>query len=123
MTTPLNGIFEGDHMAFDEALAERVRRLLARRKVVEEKKMFSGLAFLLDGHLLVGVRKDTLLVRVGSDEGEAALLEPHVKPFESRGKVMKGWVLVAAEGVAEDDQLKEWARRAIAFVGTLPAKS
>ena len=110
-------------MAFSEALAERIRQRLARRKSIEEKKMFGGVGFLLNGNLLVGVRKDSLLVRLGPDESDEALLEPHVSEFKIRGRgTMKGWVLVEPEGVESDDQLAGWIQRAVKFVGKLPAK-
>ena len=110
-------------MAFNEELAERIRHLLARRKHVEEKKMFSGMGFLLNGNLLVGVRKDSLLVRLGPEQSDEALKEPHVSEFEIKGRgTMKGWVVVSLEGVQNDDQLKDWLRQAVKFVGTLPAK-
>ncbi len=54
-------------MAFSEALAERIRQALARRKNIEEKKMFGGFGFLLNGNMLVGVWKDSLCVRLGPD--------------------------------------------------------
>jgi hypothetical protein len=109
-------------MAFSEALAERIRHRLARRKHVEEKKMFGGVGFLLSGNLLVGVWKDSLIVRLGPDEGEEALREPHVREFDITGRAMKGWVLVEPEGVEGDDQLAGWIQRATEFVRTLPAK-
>ena len=65
-------------MAFDESLAARIRQHLARRKSVQEMKMFGGVGFLLNGNILVGVWKDSLIVRLGPDEGDLALLEPHV---------------------------------------------
>jgi TfoX/Sxy family transcriptional regulator of competence genes len=109
-------------MAFSEALAARTRQRLARRKNVEEKKMFGGVGFLLNGNLLVGVWKDSLIVRLGPDEGDLALLEPHVKEFDITGRPMKGWVLVEPEGVEGDDQLSDWIERATKFVRALPAK-
>jgi TfoX/Sxy family transcriptional regulator of competence genes len=109
-------------MAFSAALAERIRQALARRKNVEEKKMFGGIGFLLNGHLLVGVWKDSLIVRLGPEGGDEALLEPHVKEFDITGRAMKGWVLVQPDGVEEDDQLNGWIQRAVKFVGKLPAK-
>jgi TfoX/Sxy family transcriptional regulator of competence genes len=109
-------------MAFNEALAERIRQRLARRRNVEEKKMFGGIGFLLNGNMLVGVWKDSLIVRLGAEEGDLALLEAHVKEFALKGRAMKGWVLVAAEGVEDDEQLSTWIQRAVKFVGTLPAK-
>jgi TfoX/Sxy family transcriptional regulator of competence genes len=109
-------------MAFNAALAQRIRQRLVRRKSVEEKKMFGGVGFLLNGNLLVGVWKDSLCVRLGPEQAEEALLEPHVKEFDITGRAMKGWVLVAAEGVENDEQLRTWIQRAVTFVGTLPAK-
>ena len=109
-------------MAFDKSLAARIRQHLARRKSVEEKKMFGGVGFLLHGNMLVGVWKDSLIARLGPDEGDLALLEPHVKEFDITGRAMKGWVLVEPEGVEGDDQLAGWIKRALKFVGTLPAK-
>jgi TfoX/Sxy family transcriptional regulator of competence genes len=109
-------------MAFSEALAERIRQALARRKNVEEKKMFGGVGFLLNGNMLVGVWKDSLIARLGPDEGDEALWEPHVKEFDITGRPMKGWVLVEPEGVEDDDQLKGWIQRARKFVGKLPKK-
>jgi TfoX/Sxy family transcriptional regulator of competence genes len=91
-------------MAFSPALAERIREALARRKNVE-KKMFGGVGFLLNGNLLMGVRKDSLLVRLGPDEADEALKEPHVKEFDITERSMKGWVLVELVGVEGDDQL------------------
>jgi hypothetical protein len=87
-------------MAFDEALAERIRQALSRRKHVEEKKMFGGIGFLRNGHLLVGVWKDSLIVRLGGEQGEEALKEPHVSEFNITGRAMKGWVLVEPDSPA-----------------------
>jgi hypothetical protein len=110
-------------MAFSEALAERIRQGLARRKHVEEKRMFGGVGFLLNGNLLIGVRKDSLLVRLGPEQGDGALKEAHVSEFEITGRgTMKGWVVVGLEGIQSDDQLKGCLQRAVKFVGTLPAK-
>jgi TfoX/Sxy family transcriptional regulator of competence genes len=108
-------------MPFDENLAIRIRKALARKKGVEEKKMFGGVGFLLNGNMLVGVWKDSLIVRLGEEEGEDALLEPHVKPFDITGKPMKGWAMVTPEGI-DEDQLRGWIQRAVKFVGKLPGK-
>jgi TfoX/Sxy family transcriptional regulator of competence genes len=109
-------------MAFNEALAGRIRQRLARRKNVEERKMFGGIGFLLNGNLLVGVWKDSLIARLGPDEGEEALREPHVRVFDITGRPMRNWVLVEPEGVEDDEQLSAWIQRAVKFVGALPAK-
>src|SRR5438128_6310312 len=109
-------------MVFDEFVAQRIRHTLARKKGIDEKKMFGGIGFLLNGNMLVGVWKNSLIVRLGDEQGEEALLEPHVKEFDITGRPMKNWVLVALEGIADDDQLKSWIQRAVKFVGKLPAK-
>jgi TfoX/Sxy family transcriptional regulator of competence genes len=109
-------------MAFDESLAARIRGALARKKGIEEKKMFGGIGFLLSGNMLVGVWKKSLIVRVGSEDGADAIQEPHVRAFDITGKPMKGWILVDPEGVKDEDQLKSWIERATKFVKTLPAK-
>lgn len=109
-------------MPFDQSLADRIRKSLARRKKVESKKMFGGLAFLLKGNLLVGVMNESLVVRVGPDEYEYALLEPHVKVFDFTGKPLKGWVVVHAAGLTDEEHLSGWLQRALKFVGKLPAK-
>ena len=109
-------------MAFNENLAERIRQRLTRRKNIEEKKMFGGIGFLLNGNLLVGVWKDSLIVRLGPEDAEEALTEAHVSEFNITGRSMKGWVLVAPEGVEAEGQLSGWIQRATTFVGKLPGK-
>jgi hypothetical protein len=109
-------------MAFDEALAERIRQALARKRGIEEKKMFGGVGYLLNGNLLVGVWKDSLIVRLGPEKGDDALKQPHVSEFNITGRSMKGWVLVAPEGVENDDQLGGWVQQAVKLVTKLPAK-
>ena len=109
-------------MAFDETLAVRIRQALTRKKNIVEKKMFGGVGFLLNGNMLVGVWKDTLIVRLDPEGYDDALLEPHVGEFNITGQAMKGWVLVAPEGVEDAGQVKAWIQRAVKFVGKLPAK-
>ena len=108
-------------MAFDEALAARIRDALARKKNIEEKKMFGCICFFLNGNALAGVWKNRLIARLGPDEGELAMLEPHVRAFDITGRPMRNWVAVEPE-VVEDDQLKDWIERTVKFVKTLPAK-
>jgi TfoX/Sxy family transcriptional regulator of competence genes len=109
-------------VAFSESLAARIRDALARKKGIQEKKMFGGIGFFLKGNLLVGVWKDSLIVRLGPEEGDDALREPHVIEFDITGRPMKGWILVEPDGVEDDDQLQGWIERAEKFVRTLPAK-
>src|SRR5690242_21804783 len=101
-------------MAFDVALAKRIRQRFARRKNIEEKKIFSNVSFLLGGNLLVGVRKDSLLVRLAPEQTEEALTEAHVSEFKITGRgTMKGWIVVGLEGVEDDDRLNSWTNRAV----------
>lgn len=109
-------------MPYSESLANRTRDALSPVRGVTEKKMFGGVGFLLNGNLLVGVWKHSLIVRLGPEEGEAALLESNVKKFDITGRPMKGWVLVEPEGIDDDGQLKAWIERAMKFVEALPAK-
>ena len=109
-------------MAFDETLAARIRTALGRKRGIEEKTLFGCFCLLLNGNVLVGVWKDSLIVRLGDEEGQFAMLEPHIKPFDITGKAMKGWVMVTPDGIKDDDQLKEWIKRAVKFVGKLPGK-
>ena len=84
--------------------------------------MFGCICFFHNGNALAGVWKDRLIARVGPEDGEAALLEPHVRVFDITGRPMRNWVLVEPEGVEDDDQLKAWVERAMTFVEMLPGK-
>jgi TfoX/Sxy family transcriptional regulator of competence genes len=109
-------------MVFSAALAERVRQHFASNKTIKEKKMFGGMAFLLNGNLCVGIWQNSLLARLGPDNGAAALAESFVSQFNVNGRPMRGWVLIAAEGVDGDEDLHLWIERSLAFVETLPKK-
>ena len=110
-------------MAYDERLAQRVRMALAPRRDVEEKRMFGGVAFMVTGHMAVGVSKDRLLVRVDPADGESWLKEKDVHPMTFTGKPMKAFLFVAAPAVARSPGVKKWVTRALAAVAKLPAKS
>ncbi len=110
-------------MAFSEALDGRIRHLLARCKNAGEKKMFGRIGFLFNGNLLIGVRKNSLLVRLGPEQSDEALKDAYVSEFKITGRgTMKGWIVFGLEGVKDDDQLNDWIQRAVKFVGKLPAK-
>ena len=109
-------------MAYSESLVLRIRHLLRSRKDLSEKKMFGGVGFLLQGHMCVGVWKDSLIVRLGSDQADEVRGEPFVGEFDITGRPMKGWLLVSAEGLETDEQLRQWIDRAVTFARTLPAK-
>lgn len=110
-------------MAYDAELADRVRELIAAERGVEEKKMFGGLAFLINGNMSVAVSsKGGLLVRVPADETENLLARAHVEPMIMAGRETRGWLRVAADGVKTKRQLSPWVTRGVAYAKSLPAK-
>jgi TfoX/Sxy family transcriptional regulator of competence genes len=109
-------------MAFDEAVAGRVREALAGAPDVVEKKMFGGIAFMVRGNMCCGVIGDRLMVRVGPDGYEAALSRPHARAMDFTGRPMKGMAYVEPEGFASAADLKAWVARAMEFALSLPAK-
>jgi TfoX/Sxy family transcriptional regulator of competence genes len=109
-------------MAYSKSLAARIRQELGRRPGIDEKKMFGGVGFLMNGNMLVGVWQDSLIARLGPEQGAIALGKPHVREFDITGRAMKGWVMVGPDGIESDGQLRDWIEQAIEFVGTLPVK-
>lgn len=109
-------------MVYDEGLAERLRDVLSEQIGVTEKKMFGGLAFLGQGHMFCGIVGEELMVRVGAERYEQALLEPHTRAMDFTGRPMKGYVYVEPEGFEADDELKNWVNRGLEFVLSLPPK-
>jgi TfoX/Sxy family transcriptional regulator of competence genes len=107
-------------MAYDERLVERLREVLAKRRGVTEKKMFGGVALLLDGKMFVGVNDGDLMVRVGPDAYERALARPHARPMDFTGRPLTGYVYVGAAG-HRGAGLGRWAHQAADFVATVPA--
>ena len=109
-------------MAYDERLAERIRRALAVREGLSEKKMFGGIAFMLNGNMCAGVVSDQLMVRVGPERHEEALARPHARPMDFTGRPMKGMVYVGPEGYRSDADLAAWVSQGAQFAATLPPK-
>jgi hypothetical protein len=110
-------------MAFDEELADRVRGVLASAGLSPaEKKMFGGLSFLIGGNMCCGVLGADLLTRVGPDAAAGALAEPATRPFDMGRGPSKGWVVVAPDGIATDQDLSAWVDRALAYATSLPPK-
>jgi TfoX/Sxy family transcriptional regulator of competence genes len=110
-------------MAYDGALAERVREQLAPQRGLAEKAMFGGVAFLLDGNMAVGLMGDELMVRVGPDRSDEALARPHTRPFDMTGRPMKGWIVVAPEALDGEHELADWVSEGVAFARSLPPKA
>ena len=101
---------------------ERVRALIGADPRIEEKKMFGGVVFLLHGYMLVGIWQTSLIVRLGPDQAAIALQQPHVGPFDVKGRPMKGWIMVDPDGLETDSQLSAWLDQASTFVSTFPPK-
>jgi TfoX/Sxy family transcriptional regulator of competence genes len=105
-------------VAYDEAIAQQIRELLAGDATVEEKKMFGGLAFLVNGNMAVAASgQGGLLVRVDPDEGEKLVASTSATPMEMRGRQMAGWLRVGA-----GDDLPEWVERGRSYARSLPPK-
>ena len=109
-------------MAYDEKLAARIRKLLARHKAVREIKMFGGLCFTLRGNMCCGVDKTNLMVRVGPEKYEQALTRPYARPMDITGRPLKGFVFVDKTGYQALSSLRKWVEQSIDFAVSLPPK-
>ena len=101
-------------MAYNDALAARVRRLLDGRRDVVEKEMFGGLAFMVRGHMTVGLVNDEVMIRIDPADHDRMLDEPHARPMDFTGRPMRGWLFIEPEGVVTASALKTWVGRALA---------
>ncbi len=109
-------------MAYDEALAERVRELLAPLDGLDERKMFGGISFMLGGNYCCGVLNDDLVVRVSPELHDEVLGEPNAREMDFTGRPMRGWVYVAPDGTTADGSLATWVDRGVAHARSLPPK-
>ncbi len=110
-------------MAYDEGLAERIRGVLSDRLDVSEKRMFGGIAFMVRGHMAVGIVKDDLMVRVGPEAHDRLVRQRNARPMDFTGKPMKGFLFVASSGLDADADLERWVGHGLTFVTSLPAKT
>jgi TfoX/Sxy family transcriptional regulator of competence genes len=110
-------------MAYDEALAERIRALVGHGADVTEQKMFGGLAFLAGGHMAVAASgQGGILVRVDPDVADDLVATTSAHVMEMRGRPMSGWLRVDAEDVAADPELAAWVERGVGYARSLPPK-
>jgi hypothetical protein len=109
-------------MAFDATLADRLRPRLQSHKGFAEKRMFGGIAFLLNGNMCCGVHGDSMIVRLDPAETGKALRSKHTRVFDLTGRPMKGWILVDAKGLANDADLGKWTDVAVGYAASLPPK-
>jgi TfoX/Sxy family transcriptional regulator of competence genes len=109
-------------VAFSEELAERIREVVDGRPGVGERRMFGGVAWMVNGNMACGVIGEDLMVRLDRADAEAAQAEEHVGPMEFTGRSMRGFVTVAAEGVEADTDLGRWVDAGADFAESLPPK-
>ena len=110
-------------MAYDEDLADRIRELLSGERGVEEKRMFGGLAFLINGNMSVAAsRQGGLLVRVPPEDTDRLIDGKQVNPMVMAGREARGWLQVAADGVKTKRQLQRWVSRGTGYAKTLKPK-
>jgi len=109
-------------MAYDEALAVRVRAAVADRAPCEEQKMFGGLAFMVNTHMACGLVGNDLMVRVGAANHDDALARG-ANEMDFTGRPMRGMVMVPAAQLESDVRLEDWVERAVAFALSEPPKA
>ena len=109
-------------MAYDEGLAQRIRESVEDVPGISEKKMFGGLAFLLNGNMACGVVGEDLMVRVGPEAYATSLARPHVREMNFTGRPMKGLVYISPPGFEADKDLDRWVGEGVAFARSLPSK-
>ncbi|MBN2530897.1 MAG: TfoX/Sxy family protein [Deltaproteobacteria bacterium] len=109
-------------MAYDEGLAERIRDVLSNHCQFEEKLMFGGICFMVNGHMCAGVVSDTLMARVGPEQYSEALKKKHARKMNFTGRPLKGMVYVEVAGIRASKALTQWILLCLEFVSTLPPK-
>ena len=95
-------------MAYSEELAQRIRDVILDRPGVTERRMFGGVAWMVNGNMACGTLGEDLMVRLDREDAEMALTEDHVGPMEFTGRPMRGFVTVEAAGVEDDAELGRW---------------
>jgi len=108
-------------LVYNEELTNRIHTLTKDRGLVE-KKMFGGVAFLLNGNMCFGVAKDDLMVRVGPERYKDALALTNARPMEITGRPMKGFVFVNSNGWSKNATLTKWLEMGIDYASSLPKK-
>lgn len=109
-------------MAYNQAIADDIRAVLAGHAGLSEREMFGGIAFMVNGNMAIGVSGDELMVRVGKQAHDAAVALPGARIFDMSGRPMRGWLAVSGEGFADDAALAAWIERGVACAESLPPK-
>ena len=109
-------------MPYDAALGNRIRRALARRRQITEKRMFGGLTFLVRGNMFCGIVGNELMARVGPQNYERSLTKRHVRKMDFTGVPLTGYVYVTADGSRSSKALRAWVDLALDYARSLPPK-
>lgn len=109
-------------MTSDDVLIDRIRSILSRREGYSERRMFGTVCFMINGNMCVGTWNGSLIVRLDKKDHDETLAEPHTRPADMNGRVMRGWALVEPAGIESKHHLTVWVDRAAKFAGSLPAK-
>ncbi|MFQ5523461.1 MAG: TfoX/Sxy family protein [Acidimicrobiia bacterium] len=109
-------------MAYEEALAHHIRTRLSDHPGLTEREMFGGIAFMINGHMAVGVAGEELIVRVGREAHDEAIARPGTRVFDMSSRPMRGWILVSPVGYRDDVDLDDWLSRGAAFAESLAPK-
>lgn len=109
-------------MAYDIVLADRIRAKVYRQPGFTEKQMFGGICYMLNGNVCTGVIKDEMVLRQDPGRTDELLRNKHIRVFDFSGRPMKGWFFIGLEGVESEEDLGYWAKAAIRYARSLPAK-
>jgi len=113
-------------MAYDNILAARLEKLITRKfcksGTLKETRIFGGFGYMLNGNMCMGILNTTLMIRVGVETANTLLKEPHVRPMDLTGKIMKGWAMLEPKAISKDQDMERYCRLSVEFVKTLPKK-
>jgi TfoX/Sxy family transcriptional regulator of competence genes len=110
-------------VAYDEDLAERIRERVADEDGLTEKRMFGGLAFLINGNMAVSASgQGGMMLRVDPAQTDELVQAPHARRFEMRGREMDGWLRVDPAAIATESDLARWVGIGVAYARSLPPK-
>ena len=103
-------------MAYDENLADRIKRILVEKRVLFiEKKMMGGLCFMVNDKMCMGIVKNDLMARIDPDIYQTALKKTGCRDMDFTGRPMKGYVFVEPIGVDSDADLDYWTQLCLDF--------
>jgi TfoX/Sxy family transcriptional regulator of competence genes len=110
-------------MAYDQELADRIRRLIGDCPGLAEKKMFGGLAFLIAGNMAIAASGEGgAMIRADPAQSEELVATTAASVAEMRGRPMPGWFRVSSGDLGTDDQLARWVERGTEYARSLPPK-